>query len=604
VILFYSPEAGVTKHFMAQSVLALTLRELGHRVMFVRCFELFSRCPVMDMVALPYTGAAAERHETCLRCASASMAVLDDTGLEYTDLRALLTPEMTAAARQAVLDAPDDLRQLEFDGIPFGRYCVGDLILATKISDLEHVAPDIRAAWLTYIESGIRSYLLVAELCRRLPVHRFIHCEDYALLISGRLAAMRANVPCVTTVFAQHGTLDGSRYLLAPDGISAVIPAYIAAWTAWRDLALTERQVADVMDDAIVRLRGDQHHVFSPPKSSAQTDVRTKLGVPSHRRIIAAFTSSLDELLGEDMVMDSYGIVRTQSPQPFADQIEWLQALAEYAEARDDVHLVVRVHPREGARGRTTASQHLAELRARFDKPWTSCTFVWPEDALSSYDIGEAADVALISWSTIGIELARMGVPAMSFTNGIGAFPVDDFMRGAADRASYFEQLEQLLDSPGSIETIAQAFRWYQVAQLGAAVDLGDVVAARADDPHAAFRLPREARAIEQVLLGETDMLSLNHARQLSEQTTDAPLNEQRALRRQLRRLIHFCCTGQDETRDAGLIVNPDRSTMSSGTRVIHVDGGHVEYTAERRTYARFSPLCARLAPLCAGPSS
>ena len=35
VILFFSPEAGVRAHFAAQCVVARTLQELGHRVLFI-----------------------------------------------------------------------------------------------------------------------------------------------------------------------------------------------------------------------------------------------------------------------------------------------------------------------------------------------------------------------------------------------------------------------------------------------------------------------------------------------------------------------------------------------------------------------------------------
>src|ERR1700683_3888209 len=53
-ILFFVPYAGVTPMFSQACVVARTLREQGHRVVFARCFRLFDRCPVIDMHLLPY----------------------------------------------------------------------------------------------------------------------------------------------------------------------------------------------------------------------------------------------------------------------------------------------------------------------------------------------------------------------------------------------------------------------------------------------------------------------------------------------------------------------------------------------------------------------
>ena len=136
-ILFFSPEAGVSPFYVAQSIVARTLKEAGHRVIFTRCFEVFQRCPVMDMHRLPYDGAAEIKTDTCLKCALASIEMLDEYGLDSLDLRAFLTPDVRSKHQLALQSLPDDLREFEYDSIPFGRLCIHDLVLATKISNFE-----------------------------------------------------------------------------------------------------------------------------------------------------------------------------------------------------------------------------------------------------------------------------------------------------------------------------------------------------------------------------------------------------------------------------------------------------------------------------------
>ena len=119
------------------------------------------------------------------------------------------------------------------------------------------------------------------------------------------------------------------------------------------------------------------------------------------------------------MGVEALGIVLPDRPQPFRDQIEWLTALVNYVEQGDELALVVRIHPREGVNKReSVASQHLTRLREAFGGTYANCRFIWPADPVSSYDLGEAADVVLTSWSTIGLEMARLGAPSWSPSTG------------------------------------------------------------------------------------------------------------------------------------------------------------------------------------------
>src|SRR5205807_8907478 len=102
----------------------------------------------------------------------------------------------------------------------------------------------------------------------------------------------------------------------------------------------------------------------------------------------------------------------------------------EYVESHDDLQLAVRIHPREGPNKREGGtSQHLQKLRREFGAyQHARVRIIWPEDKTSSYDLGEAADLALVSWSSIGLELARLGVPVLTSTRGIGFLPEGDFL--------------------------------------------------------------------------------------------------------------------------------------------------------------------------------
>jgi hypothetical protein len=343
-----------------------------------------------------------------------------------------------------------------------------------------------------------------------------------------------------------------------------------------------------------------------------ETDVRPQLGLATNRKVLVAYTSSLDELIASGTGVQALGIPIPDRPQPFADQIEWLTALTNYVERSDDLQLVVRIHPREGINKRESIrSQHYARLRDAFSGSYAHCRFVWPEDRVSSYDLAEAADLIVTSWTTIGLEMARLGAPVLVAFNGAAvAMPCDDFLEWAPRPEEYFEKLRSLLDRPASLETIARAFRWYNLYNLGITVDLTDLIPRSDFAGLPPFKMPREAAMIEEIMIGGKDVCDINVER-LHHQPPGSRTREFAELRRQLRRLVHFLMTGEDSTHDApfAVVTGPAAETVAGAAtangarfagRVLCVVRKSAEYHESDRVFRRYSPMAVRLARVCA----
>lgn len=413
--------------------------------------------------------------------------------------------------------------------------------------------------------------------------------------------------------FPGHRNVDLRRYLILANVWKPSSFKLLAAWPACRDLPLDPPRVREVAEDLLVRLRGIGSHLYSPAKTIHETDVRVRLGLPRDRKLLVAYTSSVDELIASRMGVEALDIVLPDRPQPFRDQIEWLTALVNYVEQGDELALIVRIHPREGVNKReSVASQHLTRLREAFGKTYANCRFIWPADPVSSYDLGEAADVVLTSWSTIGLEIAQLGAPVLVAFNGAGAaIPQDDFCEWAATPDDYFTRLRELLDRPVTTEQIARAFRWYSLLTLGTTLDLTDVVPRSDFAGLPPYRTPHEAGAIEEIIIGGKDVCDLNIERLRAAQTQESEERERDELLRQMRRLVHFLMTGEDSTRDAPLLFRPtdpgaaaiETSDEWSG-RIIACDGHHATYYSDQTVYRRYSPMAVRLANLCGDESA
>ena len=606
VVLFFAPEAGVSSYFTTICVLARTLQELGHQVLVTRCFQLLPRCAVKSAFQLPLDCTAKRENKLCLRCSDESFRKLDAYDLPSIDLRALLSDEVLEKVSQSLADAPDSLLDFQFDSIPFGRLCTVELSLATKVHDFENVSPPQRTMWLKFIESSMLAYMFVDQICRHVPVSWLVYHNDYSVNIGVRCAAEKHGVAVSTVVEANHKNVDYGRYLIFPKPWVAYGHRFFAAWPRWRDMPADPFRVKEVTDDLLFRVSGKATHVYSPGKTFQSIDLRTKMELSTEKKLLVAYTSSLDELIACRMQMDALGVAVVRQDQAFEDQIEWLDALTVYVAARDDLQLIVRVHPREGANHREPGvSQHLGQLREAFDRHIQNCRFVWPGDPVSSYDLGEIADVALTGWSSIGVELARLGVPVLAAFNIPEAVaPVEDFLRWVPTREEYFKTIHELLDEGPSLQRVLHAFRWSSFFNLEMALAVNDLIPRSDFAGLPDFKLPREAKSIEDAVIHGEQVIEINHRRRKSALDLQSEVKELTMLRQQLGRIVHFLLTGEDCQRAD---LEPNAATLTNvkpvtgdGLSLAGVRGADVEYRIGKKRVFRYSPMIARLHSLCA----
>jgi len=613
IIVFYTPEALVKPHFAGQAILGKTLYKLGYNILFTKCFQNFRRCLVMEMLQVPIEADHPQLKTVCERCKQISVSILDHYGLPAIEIAELMTSEIHRKIQAAVNNAPTDLREFDFDGIPFGKLNGTDFVLATKISDFESVKDKYRSLWLKLIETSLSGYLIVDELCKRLPVKRVLYYSDYGVLLGTRIAASRNNAKAFSVVHASMKNVDRRKFSIVSEVRRYIDKERIKNWERWRDLSLSSQTIRTIGDDVIYRFGAKGTRAYSPAKTTEQDSLFDKLNISQDKKILVAYTSSLDERLACFWTQDAFNILETYS-QPFSDQIEWLNAIVEFVEKRNDVQLIVRIHPREGKDQRQSiASQHLLLLEKNFKNSNSkNYRFVWPGDPVSSYDLAEIADVVLTSWSSIGLELASAGIPAlMAFAKF--SFPHDDFLGWAESPEHYFQKLEsKLYNSDSHLLTVAHAYRCQYLFKIAYHIDFDDIIPSADHEDVISFKLPREAKTIEHIVIQGKNIDEINFERLTSLQDEAFCKDEELALKKELRRLIHFLHTGQDNNdEDLNLKVVKVTDSLDetlnqflsigndSNQRFIILHGNFTHYIYNGKVFRRYSPMAARLAPLC-----
>lgn len=436
-----------------------------------------------------------------------------------------------------------------------------------------------------------------------------------------RFIGEKYNVPVYGLTQASHINIDRRRYIIVPKTFRQTTFLQEFLWKKFRDLHLDNSMIFQIGNDLLYKFCGSGSHAYSPAKQAKQINLVQSLELSPNRHLLVAYTSSRDEVVSVSAAMDGLGIKLPQKRQPFEDQIAWLKALVHFVETSTHLQLVVRIHPRESRNKRDSQiSQHLSLLLENFDRSFKHCRFIWPESTISSYDLAEIADLVLTSWSSIGLECARLGIPVLTATNGIAPFPQDDFLEWGQTPEQYFKQLTKSLNSTLSLDRVMRAFRWYYLYHLGSSVDLGDLIPAPDFTGLPEFRMPREAKTIEDIIIHGKDILEINYNRLAAAQSPDSSLTEAQAITQQLCRIFHFIFTGQDdlpindmeikfqyipEVSSIEKLVNQSRKqAMSSKDQIIafvgHQDKEVFYISPNGQALQRYSPLCARLIPLIA----
>jgi ubiquinone/menaquinone biosynthesis C-methylase UbiE len=604
IYLFFTPEAGVEPHFAAQCVLARTMREQGHRAVMVRCTGIFTRCPVMDMYQLPYDADGATRRQICVNCMSSADNMLSAYGIESIDLEQALTHEMIETAGRIVDGWHGDLMRLVYNNVRFGEFCAHDVVLALKKYHFEIIDDETRLAWIAYIRNSILAHLLTERICAELPVDAIIHFNDYSLQLGARTAGTRRGIRTYSVSLAPHKSVDFRNFIITRDIWRQEFFRLVLSWNDWRDLAIDEATIREIAEDSIVRMAAHFSHTYSPAKGHGQNDILSVLGLSRQRKTIVAYTSSYDELIAGQNLVKSLGYPQPDITLTFPDQISWLKALSEYVEQSDDLQLIVRIHPREGANKRdTVVSQHLHRLTEEFGRPFAHCRFIWPDDKTSSYDLGEIAHLVTIGWSTIGLEMSRLGAPVLAINRGT-TYPGDDFIEFAPTPAGYFRLFDKLLRYPVSIETVVRSYRYYNSFHLGCAHNLSDIISSSAVtygfQGLPPYRIPREAEAIEQVLAGYEDSFNFNLNRLRAAQTSESVANELEYIKAALRILFHYLMTGEHADNEVKFSVGNNLADLAGDVpATVVLDNETVSYrTSDKKIYERYSPMCARIVRL------
>lgn len=424
-VLCYSPYDLWTLHGLWEKTILHALRVRGAEVRIAACDGLYSDCDVFWAATQP------RDQLSCTRCQAHVAGLAAGFGLPFRWLgRWLLPEEVREAERFAAGLAPDQLLDACYSSWPVGRWVESSVHSHLRRSHLDPADPEVVEALRSWVGSGLVACFALQRLIDDVR-------PDVLLVFSGRLSSTRiafelARERSVRVVCHERGLRPETLRIFVDERCTS-LAGLRAAWDAWRDVPLIPDERDRVLAHMSARSEGRElgWKAFSPP-AGEPAEVRAQLSLRTDRPVFALFTSSDDE-----------GIAEEDFQSCFPDQMDWVRQTLDFAGAHPELDLVVRVHPNTAGKFATGDNlTQLGALRALAPHVPGNVRFVWPEDPISSYTLMELADVALTYRSTVALEMACVGKPAL-VAAGCAVHGLE-FVRTVRSPASYRADLEEL----------------------------------------------------------------------------------------------------------------------------------------------------------------
>ena len=494
-VLVFAPHAAIWIHAFPEALIAESLRQAGHEVVYVTCGGLLSGyCIPMSASGVRYDAPAQNKLAVCRTCGRNAAVIRKEFGFRGPSLAEETLPSDEAAVRQLLEDATrDNFKTIELAGLPVGRFALYQFLILRKKIGLEFTAEEWRE-YLTHLRStALAAAVLTRIFAREKPDRVVLYNGLYSINMACRALAAKAGA---SSFFLHAGGTLARRLqtlILGREHTFRFYPALMSHWSRYSAIPISGAQMRPATDHFIEVLGGRSAFAYSTTKSGMAFDVRKRFGIAPGQKILVATMGSYDE----EFAAEAVGARVHERPALFATQADWIRALLGHVAIRPDLFLIVRVHPREMPNRREQVkSEHAGLLeRVLVDLPGNAVVN-WPTDGISLYDLAEESDVFLNSWSSVGKEMTMLGRPVITYGCDIIFYPPELNYTGHTVE-EFLAQIDRALDDGWCATRIRDAYRWLAIEYGTGLIDIGESYAERENASRKiATRVLRRARRI------------------------------------------------------------------------------------------------------------
>ncbi|HMM82442.1 MAG TPA: hypothetical protein PJ998_04625 [Terrimesophilobacter sp.] len=480
-VLFYSPFANIWEHSFPEGLVAESFAKHSVEVKAVRCDGMLQvHCVAMSAAGVGPDASLSTRLQVCRACVKRRDLITKEMGIPALIMDRWLSASLMARVDELIAGAQrESWTDLEVDGVPLGRYAAYETWINNKLvsTDLED---SVWAQYLGQLRNTLMVYFAAQQiLATEQPDAVIVYNDHYSVNHAFCAAAQRVGIPTYTIHGGHHMVRRAETLSIFTSNHTMEDVFQSAAWKAYQQNPISDTEVDLVGGHLSGLLAANSAFVYSSEfKGTGPEELRKTLGIAEGSNVLLATMSSEDELMAVRLI-DAIPSTLTQKSL-FANQFEWVDYLFGYARAHPEVHLVLRLHPRMFPNKRESmVSPVVGKILALRDTAPKNVTFNMPADGIGLYDVMQIVDVLLNFRSSVGAELAAVGIPVVVPSNSdFYTYPGEINRIGNTIR-EYEEQIDLALAEGWSIENSRKSFRWYSFLFSRVAVDFSDAVSSR-----------------------------------------------------------------------------------------------------------------------------
>lgn len=481
-ILFFAPHAAIWVHAFPEALIAETLAQSGHNIVYVSCGEALQQvCNPMNASGLDHLSRIEARREICRLCGQQKELLRREFGFTGYDLTDLLEPADQIRVTEMLKDLSfEQCTSLTLENVPVGKLALYETILNHKKTGIEFDAGEQREyrAWLQGAVTTVTAGRRLFE--REQPDCLVVYNSFYSV----------NNVMCCLA--SEHGI--PHYFLHAGGNLSRRLQtlmvgrneAYgyarriVERWPQFRDRPCPPGVMREITAHFLTLFGGRSVFSYSPAASRQPFDVRARYGIGIDQKVMVATMSSNDERAAAKAI----GALPDHPATLFPQQVDWVKRLIEFAAGRMDLFLLIRVHPRDFPNKREgIKSEQARNLEALLRKLPANVCVNWPNDHVSLYDLANETSVFLNAWSNTGKEMSLLGLPVVIYAPELIYYPSELNYVGTTEW-ELIARIDQALQDGWSLERSRAMYRWLAVEYKYGLIDIGDSYN-RPEDAHA-----------------------------------------------------------------------------------------------------------------------
>jgi hypothetical protein len=202
-------------------------------------------------------------------------------------------------------------------------------------------------------------------------------------------------------------------------------------WSAKGDQPLSESQLAQLTELFSARIDARTWKNFARKWQDIPSEgggaVRKRLGLDDRPVVLLA-----TNVLGDSLTLDRQIFSKTMA--------DWIEKTVAYFTKREDLQLIIRVHPGEML---THGTSMVDVVKSVLGEIPDHIHLIEPEEKLNTYDILDITDLGLVYTTTVGLEMAMRGIPVV--VAGKTHYRNRGFTHDPETWESYVSKLDSLL---------------------------------------------------------------------------------------------------------------------------------------------------------------